>query len=71
MINKLFNDYFGKSVPLEERNLNLAMVFFYSSFALSFARAVPLACASSAACVRKIILFSIRLYAIILCLCVV
>ena len=40
MINKLFNDYFGKSVPLEERNLNLAMVFFYSSFALATAYGV-------------------------------
>jgi len=32
MLNKLIKDYFGESVPLEERNLNLGMLFFYGSF---------------------------------------
>ena len=35
MINKLLADYFGENVPLEERNLNLAMMFFYDTFALA------------------------------------
>ena len=42
MLNNLIKDYFGESVPLEERNLNLGMLFFYGSFAAATCYAVML-----------------------------